>query len=408
MSHQDARVERARREKEQSRLEAAARERQAVRVETARYQVLAEELESLLRDAEALSVTVPRARPLLAVTSSEIAQQNAELLKVVAETRARIQIAHAGVRSARQLQDYFSGLQELDIPTPNRSTAAGGDPASTSTVEPPAAVPLTSGLEIALARADRCNKRLAPGAQLSADAVAIIASLAAATPELAVIVVQELQMEVSRINREAKHRQALVDRLIELDVRARALGDRDLMREVLFVRGEHAGLTDMRLDDLAAQIADAEDAAARVERANAEEADREHVRSVLSAALASQGYEVVSGFESAIPSAGVLLRKPGYDYHAVQATVEGQLISLDVVRTTLEADIDMSETRDYEAHVALHADMRKALDRIRAEGVVLGRVRELEPGDAPVVALAAATKAPAASRVATRPKERSL
>lgn len=407
MSHEDARWQRARREEEQREREAAARERRAVLQETARYQVLAEELESLRRDADAESISAPRARPLRAGTSSDIALQNADLQKTLAHTRASIQIARASGHTARQLQEYFAELREFDIPRSDRRATADPEQVATSSAEPVAEASPTP-VDSAIARADAYVSRLTPGVQLSEDALALIASLSSATPEFAAIAVRELQVEISRLNREAKDRDSLVDRLRELDVRARALGDTHLVREVLIARGEQAALTDERLNLLDAKIADGEEVVARAERAEDAEADRKHVQNVLRAALVDQGYEVVSGFESAIPKGGLLLRRPGYGFHAVQATVDAGLISMDVVRTALEADLGASETRDYEAHVALHADMRMALDRVQAEGVELGRIRELEPGDIPIPPLATATPVSAKPRMVGKPKERGL
>lgn len=419
MSHEDAQW--ARTEVEQRRRETEARERRAVAEATARYRVLVDELESLRRAADeacaahGVTVAVPDAEALNGTTSDQIARENAALAEVVAHIRVSIHVAEAGAHSARQLQEYLSGLQEIDVPTSTR----GGWLDAAATRSQPTALPISAseaaGVESAkpsiadvLTRADRYIGALAPGARLSDEAHALLVSLASATPEFAAIAVRELQAEVSRSNREAESQNARAERLRELDVRARTLDHAELAREVLVARGMQSELTDAGLDALELHIARAEEVAAQAGRSAAAEADRQHVQAVLLAALESQGYEVLSGFESAVPAGGTLLRKPGYGYHAVQATVDRGTISMDVVRTTLEADAGVSGTRDLEAHVALHADMRRALDRVRADGVELGRVRDLEPGDIPIPALPTATQGPVAPRTRAKPKEQRL
>lgn len=392
------------------RQEEEARERRAVAEATARYRVLVDELKSLRRSADevraahGVKVAVPHAQSLKGTTSNQIAKENAALAEVVAHTRLSIHVAEAGARSASQLKEYLSELQEIDVPTPTRR---GRDDAATTQSHPGPRLARPSVADV-LARAERYIAALAPGERLSDDAQALLASLASAQPEFAAIAVRELQAEVSRINNQAKSQNARAERLRELDVRARTLDHAELVREVQGARDSQTELTDAMLDVLESDIARAEEAAAQAERAAAAEADRQHVQAALLAALASQGYEVLPGFESAVPAGGTLLRRPGYGYHAVQATVDRGTISMDVVRTTLEADDGVSGTRDLEAHIALHADMQRALDRVRADGIEIGRVRDLEPGDIPIPALATATHRPEAARTTAKPKEQRL
>ena len=59
-------------------------------------------------------------------------------------------------------------------------------------------------------------------------------------------------------------------------------------------------------------------------------------RAAMERALIAEGYEVLDGFDTAVPHDGVLVRKPGLDYHAWRVSVGDESIHMDVVRTALE------------------------------------------------------------------------
>lgn len=370
-------------------------EEQALRTAASLFRVLSADLEALRHVAAdtmaefAVTITIPAEFVVGTGSAAEVEAQNRELKKALVRTREQIHaIQHRG--ETERLKSYLAGLAEVDIPAsppPTRSKAGSVVPSAGETGE---------SLH---ARAEAHLAGLAPGAQLSERALQLSAAIASASPELARLVVRDLQTEIGQINREAKHREALAVRLQELDIRAGVLDHPELLREVLFVRGDPAGITEKGLDELEKRIADEEQ---RVESARS----RRAARDAMERALLAEGYEVLNGFDVAVPHDGVLVRKPGLNYHAWHVAVGDESIHMEVVRTALDADPGISKVRDVEAETHICADLPALLTRVADSGVEIGRIRRLEPGDVPVKVLHDAKPAESSASSVQAPKER--
>lgn len=372
-------------------------EERALRRAVSRFRVLSDDLEALRRVADGIGetfgtlISVPGRIERADGSAAAVDAHSAELERTIAETRKHVVAAQRKMEQQRLL-DYLGALEELDIPR-RRSKAESAERQPNPSVSHPA--PSESTRE----RAERYVASLTPGAELTEHATALFASLNSAAPDLASLIVRDLQAEIGRINRAADLQSKIDERLRELDIRAGVLGDSELSREIVFARAERVGLPEERVTVLESRVEEAE-------RLQAAAQSRDAARKALEAALFAEGYEVLSGFETAVPEDGVLVRKPGLDFHAWRVAVDDESICMDVVRTTLEADARLSGTRDVEAETKICADLPAVLSRIAASGVELGRLRRLEPGDAPVKVLPGATAHQQSS--AAQQKERSL
>lgn len=370
-------------------------EEDALRQATSLFRVLCGELQALRAVATETgaaferTIDIPVLPELPVGSASKVEAQNAELARTLADTRLHV---HAAQRRAEveRLADYLSTLAELE-------DASADFPAVTASTS------LESGetVESLRARAEQYLGALTPGAQLSDHAAELATGLASAPPDLALLALRGLRAEISRINREARRRLALDDRLRDLDIRVGALDRPALLREVLFARGDPGGITDEQLAALECRVEDEEKAATAVQGRNA-------VRIAMERALIAEGYQVLAGFETAVPRDGVLVCKPGLDFHAWMVAVDDDSIRLDVVRTALETDSRITVARDLEVETRVCADLPAILGRVAEAGVVVDRVRQLAPGDSPVVVLPNAKLAPPATASAHAPEERSL
>ncbi|WP_157416812.1 hypothetical protein [Agromyces allii] len=369
----------------------------ALRRAVSRFRVLSDDFEALRRVADGIgeasgtSISVPGPIERDLGAAADIEAQCAELERTIAETRKQVFAEQRRIEEQRFL-DYLGAMEELDVPAHGSKTSAEREPVR------PGSHPAPS--EPTRDRAERYLSTLSPGAELTERARALLASLNEAAPDLASLIVRDLQAEIGQINRAAKHQAKIDERLRELDIRAGAVGDTELLREIVFARAERVGMSDER-------VAALEGRADEAERLEAAAQSRDAARRVLELALLAEGYEVLSGFETAVPEDGVLVRRPGLDFHAWRVAVDDESIRMDVVRTTLEADARLAGTRDIEAETRICADLPAVLGRIAASGVELGRMRRLEPGDAPVKVLPGATRAHKQASTTTKQKERS-
>lgn len=374
-------------------------EERRLRLATSRFRVLSEELEALTRvavdtAAEFGESIVPTKVGELRTDAAGVEAQNDLLVQQIAETRQRIQSVQTR-RETERVRRYLSTLEEIDVPN--------APPTGHSTATPSSARGANEAVAASLlARAANYIAALEPGAELSERAIHLGAALTSTAPELGTLIARDLQAEIGLINRAARRRAAISERLRELAARADALGDRELMREVLFARGQEELVAEPLVGSLEDRVSESEGRAAAAMA-------RSDVLAAVENALLAEGYDVLAGFDTAVPQDGVLVRKPGLDHHAWRMAVRDQSIEIDVVRTMLEADPSDTSVRDIEAERELCADLPAVLNRVGESGVEIRRLRQLAPGDVPVKALPNARPAEARPTAkARKPKERHL
>ena len=217
-----------------------------------------------------------------------------------------------------------------------------------------------------------------------------------------------LQDEVARLNRAGRDHRRALEALRELDVRLGAVGG-----DGPGVAGARAALTvavdraragrPVDLVALTEAVGEVEDAARRA-------VEREYVERTLTEILGGLGYEVVDGFEKVVPNGGRLVRKPGWSHHGVMVEVDGEEITLDVVRTATEEATATAKLRDEEIEEAFCGDVPGVLEELAAAGIGSASVHRIPPGIVAVREVEGARKVQTRTASARRrkPQERKL
>ena len=378
---------------------AAMREAAALAHEVSRLRVLHQELSSLAVDARAVAetygtqVTVP-APVRIAGTSDAVRAAADRLERAMTDARAALGSTRRSHRSARLRERLAAAVPTAAEPAPTGRDTEVGRPTHAPAVGP---APRLG------ARVEACLAALDEGVDLTEDFVRLARTLAEVDGPGAgdVMALRALQDEVGRLNRRHRASRASLAAVRELDVRLGAL-----------VRGGGPGSAAARVavDEarLAAERGETPDVAALaalVASAEAEsrrEVERRHVEDTLAAILSRLGYDVVEGFEKVVPRGGRLVRKAAWTHHGVRVEVEGDEISLDVVRTDPEQGATPASVRDEEAEVAFCADVPSLLDDLARAGVSAAKVHRIPPGVVAVPQLGTPAEAPQHAKATVR------
>lgn len=342
-------------------------------------------------------VAVPRASRVGGADSAAVRRVADEL--AAALVIAREQLDEVRVRRRRErLATRLADLAPIEVPDHPR---ASDQPSASATAERPREV--AHDRASLSARVDEVLARLDPEAELSERFISLVALLAQADPQVAEQSYRSVEEEVARVNREQRRRRRIGSVLAELDVRAGALDDPRASSAVADARTRGEALTEDELERVRSFVETAE-------TAEHERAAQAYVATSISQILEGLGYEVMSGFDTAVAEHGVLVRRPGWRQHGLRVAVDGEEIGFDVVRVEGEADSARAQSRDTEVETQWCADLPAILTAAEGRGIRPGGIRRIDAGVVPV-RLIAADRPQQEKRTRTKravPKEQTL
>jgi hypothetical protein len=376
-----------------ARQEAAALSQARNRIETtlAKIGSLAAEAASLrdLRGGVVSEIRVPSIS--MPTTSKETARTADELDARLADAQTQLQRERAAAREASFLAQIRVARTSVEAGPDGRKPSKESSQRTRLSDESPAlgTRPPVAGDRKLVEDSTRIFARIRADAsdRLRADAERTMAAvLAADGSERVPMLLDRLRGAVEKANAEAAGRKLRHSEVDALLVSLGSLAEPEASRL-------RARLIDERSEghptaELTAIVEQAQDEARRKEGDDRRLADRAHVADALRAAFSDLGYDVQSGFETALAErSGGFVRRAGWSRHAVRVALDERThrLRMHVVRDDSGRPAGMSDaTRERE----LCADRVRLERALASRGVQLDAQELLAPGSVPVAKVA--------------------